>query len=289
MIRRTNDFIKITNLHIFAHHGVLAEEKENGQNFFLNAKIYVPMRKAGMTDNLEDAVNYDEICTVMHQVFSENVFDLIETAAEQVVQAVFGAFPTIQAIELEVRKPHAPITHMPEDVSVTIYREWHKVYVSFGGNHEPDPRKTIEDGLDRLKATKGIRNVVRSGLIQTKPYGPVPQPDFINGCLQLETYMEPEELMTVFRGIEDGLKRDRSIKWGPRPIDLDILFFDDYIYHSDLVSIPHVDMENRMFVLEPLSELCPLYRHPVFGKTVVQMRQAVMDKGGMEDIVKKVE
>ena len=84
---------------------------------------------------------------------------------------------------------------------------------------------------------------------------------------------------------EDYLERDRSIKWGPRTIDLDIIFFDDYVYSSDKLTIPHVDMQNRMFVLEPLSQLCPGYRHPVLGKTVSQLREELIEKGGMDDII----
>jgi len=87
--------------------------------------------------------------------------------------------------------------------------------------------------------------------------------------------------------IEDYYERDRSIKWGPRPIDLDILFFDDWVYNSKTLTIPHADMENRMFVLEPLSQLCADHRHPVWGKTVEQMKSELLAKGN-DEIIKMV-
>lgn len=287
-MRRTNDFIKVTNMKVFAYHGVLEKEKKNGQDFFLNAKVYVDMRKAGLTDKLEDTINYDSVCIFLAEVFAEKVFDTIEAAAEYTLQEVIVNFPTIQAMELEVRKPHAPLTYVPEDISVTIYREWHTVYLSFGSN-VGNPTGHINEAIAILKNPYAIRNVKRSNLYVTKPYGPVEQNDFVNGCLEMETYMDPEELVEYIHEIEDYFERDRSIHWGPRPIDMDIVFWDDEVYNSKALTIPHVDMENRMFVLEPLSELCPGKRHPVWGKTVAQLKKELSERGGDEDILKKLE
>ena len=287
-MRRTNDFIKVTNMEVFAYHGVLEEEKKNGQDFYLNAKVYVDMRKAGLTDQLEDTINYDSVCIFLAEVFAEKQFDTIEAAAEYTLQEIIVNFPTIEAMELEVRKPHAPLTYVPEDISVTIYREWHTVYLSFGSNMG-NPTGHINEAITMLKDPYAIRNVKRSDLFVTKPYGPVEQNDFVNGCLEMETYMDPEELVTYIHEIEDYFERDRSVHWGPRPIDLDIVFFDDYIYNSKTLTIPHADMENRMFVLEPLSQLCPGRRHPVWGKTVAQMKKELLAVGKEEDILRKLE
>lgn len=287
-MRRTNDFIKVTNMKVFAYHGVLEEEKKNGQDFYLNAKVYVDMRLAGLTDKLEDTINYDQVCIFLAEVFEERRFDTIEAAAEYTVQEIMVNFPSIEAMELEVRKPHAPLTYVPEDISVTIYREWHTVYLSFGSNMN-NPLGHINEAIVMLKEPYAVRNTKRSDLYVTKPYGPVKQNDFINGCLELETYMDPEELVTYIHEIEDYFERDRSIHWGPRPIDLDIIFFDDYVYNSKTLTIPHADMENRRFVLEPLSELCPGRRHPVWGKTVAQMKKELEQCDGEGSIIKKLE
>ena len=273
---------------VFANHGVLEEEKINGQDFYLNAKVYVDMRKAGLTDKLEDTINYDMICIYLAEVFAERTFDTIEAAAEYTLQEVIVNFPAIEAMELEVRKPHAPLTYVPEDISVTIYREWHTVYLSFGSNMD-NPTGHINEAIIMLKDPYAIRNVKRSDLYVTKPYGPVEQNDFINGCLEMETYMDPEELVNYIHYIEDYFERDRTVRWGPRPIDMDIIFFDEYVYNSKTLTIPHIDMENRMFVLEPLSELCPGRRHPVSGKSVMQLKKELSERGGDEDIIRKLE
>lgn len=287
-MRRTNDFIKVTNMKVFAYHGVLEEEKKNGQDFYLNAKVYVDMRKAGLTDRLEDTINYDQVCIFLAEVFEENQYDTIEAAAEYTVQEIMVNFPAIQAMELEVRKPHAPLTYIPEDISVTIYREWHTVYLSFGSN-VGNPTGHINESIMMLEELDAVRNVKSSEYFVTKPYGPVEQNEFVNGCLEMETYMDPEELVSYIHEIEDYFERDRSIRWGPRPIDLDIVFFDDYVYNSQTLTIPHVDMENRMFVLEPLSQLCPGRRHPVLGKTVEQLKKELAERGGDADVLRKLE
>lgn len=264
-------------MRVFAHHGVLDEEKKKGQEFFLNAKVWVDMRKAGLTDKLEDALNYDLLCTFLAEVFAERTFDLIEAAAEYTVQEIMVYFDEIEAMELEVRKPHAPVTYRPEDISVTIYREWHTVYIAFGAN-DRNPGGYINEAYVYLKEPYAVRNAVKGKYYTSKPYGPVEQPDFTNGIIELETYMDPEELINYIHEIEDFLGRERTVRWGPRCIDLDIIFFDDWVYNSKTLTIPHVDMENRMFVLEPLADFCPGFRHPVLGKTVEQLKKELEAK-----------
>lgn len=277
MIRRTKDFIKITNLEIYAYHGVLEEEKQKGQVFFVNLKLYMPLRKPGLSDALTDAVNYDEVCSLVVDVFTKEVYDLIEKAAEKTLEALMHQFPALEAVEMELRKPDAPITCAPEDVSVNIYREWHKVYVAIGSNHE-DAEYYLDEACKQMIKSTYVKNFKKSSIIQTKPYGPVEQPDFQNGCVSFETYMEPEELLAFLNQIEANLKRERVLRWGPRTIDLDIIFYDDITYNSDVLTIPHIDMQNRIFVVEPLFELCPYFRHPILGKSIEQMRAELLQR-----------
>ena len=277
MIRRTKDFIRITNLEIYAYHGVLEEEKQKGQVFFVNLKLYMPLRKPGLSDALVDAVNYDEVCSLVVDVFTKEVYDLIEKAAEKTVEALMHQFPALEAVEMELRKPDAPITCAPEDVSVNIYREWHKVYVAIGSNHE-DAEYYLDEACKQMMESTYVKNFKKSSIIQTKPYGPIEQLDFQNGCVSFETYMEPEELLAFLNQIEANLKRERVLRWGPRTIDLDIIFYDDITYNSDVLTIPHIDMQNRMFVVEPLFELCPYFRHPILGKSIEQMRAELLQR-----------
>ena len=126
------------------------------------------------------------------------------------------------------------------------------------------------EGID-LAAVKEIKEVRVSELLVTKPYGGVEQDDFVNGAIALKTLLSPQELLEKLHEIEQHANRERIIHWGPRTLDLDIIFYDKLVYEDEDLIIPHIDMQNRDFVLKPLAELCPNYRHPVFGKTVSQL------------------
>ena len=103
------------------------------------------------------------------------------------------------------------------------------------------------------------------------------QPDFLNGCLRMKTLYYPKELLRELNQIEKEAGRERIIHWGPRTLDLDIIFYDDLISQEDDLCIPHVEMHKRSFVLEPLEEIAPYKRHPGNGKTVRQMLEELTD------------
>lgn len=265
-----NDYIEITGLKVFAYHGVLDDEKKNGQEFFLSARLFYDMRPAGTSDRLEQALNYADVCAYMTNVFTEKRFDLIEAAAEHLCEALLMHYPALKKIKLTLEKPHAPIGLPFQNVSVNMVRCWHTAYLAVGSNMG-DSREIIEDAVRQLQGDSKIQNLKMSDLITTKPYGPVEQDDFLNGCMRIETLYDPEELLAFLHGIEAAAGRKREIHWGPRTLDLDIIFYDDLVYESEDLIIPHVDMHNRTFVLEPLLQLCPGYRHPVLGQTVSQL------------------
>ena len=259
----TGDFIKITNLKVFAHHGVFPEETRDGQDFYVNAKLFLDCRKAGKTDNLSDSLNYGEVSHFITDFLQDHTYKLIESVAEQLAEAMLLSMPVLKGVEIELCKPHAPIGLPFENVSVTMKRQWHEVSDSSGYIVD-------ENGID-YKVIKEIKEVRVSELLVTKPYGGVEQDDFVNGAIALKTLLSPQELLEKLHEIEQHANRERIIHWGPRTLDLDIIFYDKLVYEDENLIIPHIDMQNRDFVLKPLAELCPNYRHPVFGKTVSQL------------------
>ena len=110
-----------------------------------------------------------------------------------------------------------------------------------------------------------------SRLISTKPYGVTDQPDFLNGMIVVRTLLEPHELLDRLHKVESYEKRERTMRWGPRTLDLDIIYYDDLVMGDDELIIPHEDMQNRDFVLKPLLEIAPGKRHPITGDTPEMM------------------
>ena len=94
------------------------------------------------------------------------------------------------------------------------------------------------------------------------------------------TTLDPEELLDLTSGIENDCHRKRTVRWGPRTLDLDILLYDDLVHESSDLIIPHVDMENRDFVLRPMCELNPNLRHPVLKKTMKQLLDSLNERTG---------
>ena len=271
------DYIKITNLKVFAHHGVFPEETRDGQDFYVNAKLILDCRRAGQTDCLEDSLNYGEASHFITDYLQNHTYKLIEAAAEHLAEEMLLSMPVLKGVEIELCKPHAPIGLPFENVSVTMERSWHQVYLAVGSNLG-DKNAYIAHGIEELGQVRGIRNIRVSDLLVTKPYGGVEQDDFVNGAIALETILTPQELLEELHVIEKHANRERIIHWGPRTLDLDIIFYDRLVYEDENLIIPHIDMENRDFVLKPLSELCPNYRHPVLGKTVTQLLDALEER-----------
>ena len=114
-----------------------------------------------------------------------------------------------------------------------------------------------------------------SDFIETPPYGVTDQADFLNGCLEMETLMYPHELLDELHRIEKEAGRERIIRWGPRTLDLDIIFYDDMILQDDELCIRHVEMHKREFVLKPLCRIAPYKRYPVTGKAGKEMLDEV--------------
>lgn len=269
--------IKISGLRIFANHGVYEEERRLGQDFYVNATLFVNMEKSGSSDELADAVNYGSVCAFMHQFLTGNTFRLLEKAVTQTIKAVLKEFPLLDGMEMELCKPQAPISLPFDNISVKRSLFWHTVYLSIGSNMG-DKRAYLDFAKNELSNRQDIRHVIFSEYIVTKPYGGVKQDDFLNGAIKLQTLLSPRELLELLHTIESKAERKRTRRWGPRTLDLDIVFYDKLIYESDDLIIPHVDMHNREFVLKPLCELAPNFRHPVFLKTMEELKRELLKK-----------
>ena len=264
------DCIRIDNLEIYAYHGVFEEEKKTGQKFYVNAVLKTDLKKAGRTDDLSDSTHYGEVCLQIKKSMTEESYDLIERAAQKTAEDILLNFPLIQEVTLELRKPDAPIPMEFESVSVQLTRGWHKIYVAFGSNMG-EKETYIKNAIQKIKENLYFRNIEVSDFFYSSPYGGVKQDDFVNGMIAMESMLEPYELLEVLHEIEAKAERVRKIHWGPRTLDLDIIFYDDLILDEKELQIPHKDMANRDFVLIPLAQLAGFKRHPVFNRTVEEL------------------
>ncbi len=133
--------------------------------------------------------------------------------------------------------------------------------------------------LARLRAEPTVRIVAVSCLYQSEPWGRTDQAAFLNGAVLLDTSSSPRRLHALLRGEERAAGRERGEKWGPRPLDLDLLWYGDRVSDDPELTLPHPGLSERSFVLEPLTEIAPAWRHPVTGASAGEMLDALKDAG----------
>jgi 2-amino-4-hydroxy-6-hydroxymethyldihydropteridine diphosphokinase len=131
-----------------------------------------------------------------------------------------------------------------------------EIGLGLGGN-VGDPAKTIRAAVEALQ-TRGIAAIdATSSLYRTAPWGGVPQPDYANACAIGRTRLAPLPLLDAIKELERDLGRVETVRWGPRVIDIDILYYGDVALQDERLVIPHRDLLNRAFVLTPLAEIAP--------------------------------
>ena len=145
-------------------------------------------------------------------------------------------------------------------------------YVALGGNLG-DCAATLAAAAERIDLLDGVRVTKRSSLIETEPVGPAGQPNYLNGCVEIETTLSARELLARLQEIESVLGRDRHSepRWGARSCDLDILLMGELIVDTPELTIPHPRLHERAFAVRPLAEIAPDVIHPILGKSAAQM------------------
>ncbi len=155
------------------------------------------------------------------------------------------------------------------------------VFIGLGSNIQ-DPRARLQEALSLLICLQGIELVRVSSIYRSEPVGLEEQPWFLNAVAWLRSGLGAKELLDLLQEIENRMGRVRSVLMGPRIIDLDLLLVGQSIIQDEGLEVPHPRMHLRRFVLEPLVEICPWVRHPVFWKTVRELLSELKDSKEVE-------
>jgi 2-amino-4-hydroxy-6-hydroxymethyldihydropteridine diphosphokinase len=150
-----------------------------------------------------------------------------------------------------------------------------KAYLLIGGNMG-NREQNLGRAVELLKLAGKVKNL--SGLYETAAWGKTDQPSFLNQAVLLATALKARQLLEAVLHIEEQMGRKREEKYGPRIIDIDILFYDSAIISEPGLIIPHPEMQNRRFALEPMNEIAPRLLHPQLKKTVAALLKECPDK-----------
>lgn len=253
------DHIYINGLRLLALVGVLPHEREVLQPVQVDIDMEVDLLEAGLTDNLVDSADYGAISVAVAETVRMSTDLLLERLASRIAERVLQ-FDHVEVVDVRLTKLRPPI---PEDVDSSAVRilrtrvdmrvpARHRAIVALGSNLG-DRGAYLRFGLERLSNV-----VAQSQVFETDPVGgPENQGPYLNMVAIVDTDLDPFALLRRLLQIEAEAERVRKVRWGPRTLDLDLLFYDDCTIQSEELTVPHPRFAERRFVLEPLAEVAP--------------------------------
>ena len=271
--------IIIKNLNLFGYHGVKESEKEDGQNFCFNIEILLGASDFPDTDDLEDTLNYSGVIELIKNINSSRSFNLLETLSRTIADRIMEISSIVEKVTVKIEKTSPPIKENLESVGVECVLDRRNlknngksgnkngsgsgpepgevdVYMSLGsniGNKERNLRKAVE----LINRNPNINIIKVSSIYETEPIYLKDQDYFYNIVLlaKVNSKISPFEMLGFLKGIEFSFGGKKDRRFGPRIIDIDLLFYGEMFIDSDFLTIPHQGIEERKFVLVPLSEI----------------------------------
>lgn len=160
-----------------------------------------------------------------------------------------------------------------------------RVFLGMGSNIG-DRTRRLEQAAELIAKLPDTEVVRLSSVYETEPWGLSGQRDFLNQVAEIRTDLSPDGLLEACRAIETRLGRKRKNRWGPRTIDIDILYFGTAVVDEENLRIPHPAVAGRRFVLAPLAEIAPGFIDPESGRTVTEMLEACADSGSVRRVIR---
>ena len=256
-----HDRIEINGLTVTTVVGALPHEREIAQPLRIDLALVVDLHDAGRSDELGDTVHYGEVAEQVAAVARENKDVLLERLADRIAE-VAVAFDRVEAVELTVTKLRPPIAEHVDTTAVRVRRtradfglaarSSHRAIVALGSNLG-DRWQYLALAVDELGDV-----VAMSQVFETDPVGgPDEQGAYLNMVVTVDTPLDPFAFVRRCQRIEAAALRQRTVHWGPRTLDVDVLFYDDVSIASPELTIPHPRIAERRFVLAPLAEVAP--------------------------------
>lgn len=265
-----NGSIIIRGYEVTACHGVNPEEKTEAQRFSVSAVLDLDVSAAAESDDIDKTVSYAAVCKLIKAFLCGESRNLLECISLSLAREIMLAFPAFARAEVTVDKPDAPMKGVFRSVAMRSVVKRSTAYIA-AGSSLGDRNAYLDKAVGLLGAERLVLSVEESRRIPTEPYGGAAKGEFLNSALKVVTLLTADELFAVMRRIENECGRERSVHWGDRTLDLDMIFFDGEVRGEGDLILPHPEMHKRAFVLEPLAEIAPYVVHPLFGKRVSEL------------------
>ncbi|WP_252898511.1 2-amino-4-hydroxy-6-hydroxymethyldihydropteridine diphosphokinase [Secundilactobacillus odoratitofui] len=248
--------IRIHNLKFHTFNGVFPEERKNGQQLAIDVALNYPIEARVQHDDLDETISYADVNKTIDQFVHTHSYKLIESLANELLKTLLANFPMATSITLKIRKYSVP---MPES-SMMWRLKWQvssvsdRVYLSIGSNIG-DRLENLNQAVAYLRQRADVQIVRVSSVYETQPWGNLNQANFYNIAVSLTTSLTPTALLDVLHRAEQLGHRQRLEHWGPRTIDLDIVYWGTQRIETPTLTVPHPRAQARNFVLLPVQEI----------------------------------
>jgi dihydroneopterin aldolase/2-amino-4-hydroxy-6-hydroxymethyldihydropteridine diphosphokinase len=257
-----SDRIRLTGLVARGHHGVFEHERRDGQDFAVDVVLELDLRAAAATGDLTRTVHYGELAGALAGDVRGEPVDLLETLAERLLRTCL-ADPRVEAAEVVVHKPQAPIPETFGDVAVAVRRTRAELFppprdgvLALGANLG-DREATLAAAVADLARTPGLEVVAISPVVETAPVGGPEQPDYLNAVVAVRSTLPPHQLLAACLRVEARHGRERRVRWAARTLDVDVITYGDLVLDTPDLVLPHPRAAGRAFVLAPWAALDP--------------------------------
>lgn len=258
-------------------HGALPEEQRRPQPFEIDVDLHADLSAACSSDRLQDTIDYGAVVDAVVASVSGPHCDLLEHLAERVAAGAFAAAgPLAEEVAVTVRKLRPPVAAQMSSAAVTIRRRRparRRAFLALGSNLG-DRLGYLRQGISSLPDVVAVSPVYESAAVG----GPPGQGPYLNAVAELHTALSPRELLGAARAAEAAAQRERRERWGPRTLDVDVLWVDGESVDEEDLIVPHPRMWERGFVLAPLADLAP---DIVSGRLTGALRSSVTPAGSI--------
>lgn len=283
------DRIVLSGVTAYGYHGVLEQERRDGQEFVVDVLLEVDLEDAVASDDLDDTVSYAEVADDIVDRLTGEPCALIESLAGRIAADALARDP-VEAVEVVVHKPQAPVGHPFRDVEVRLWRERSVPVVIALGANLADPSATLTRAARDLAAVRGLRVDAVSRLLETDPVGGPEQPAYLNAVVLATTRRSARSLLARLHALEARHGRVRDVRWGPRTLDLDLIQYgapgsaDELISSDPALTLPHPRAHERAFVLAPWLDVDPdaRVRTPQGVRPVTEVFET-LDRSGLRN------
>lgn len=271
------DRIELRGILVLGAHGALPEELRRPQPFEVDIDLVADLSAACRSDRLEDTVDYAAVVDAVVAAVSGSHCDLLEHLAERVAAGALAvAEPLAREVAVTVRKLRPPVAAHMASAAVTLRRRRpvaRRAFIALGSNLG-DRLGYLRQGVASLPDVVAVSPVYESAPVG----GPPGQGPYLNAVVELHTALSPRELLGAARDAEAAAHRQRQERWGPRTLDVDVVWVEGEDVHDEDLVVPHPRMWERGFVLAPLADLAP---DVVGGRLTASLRNSVTPAGSI--------